>query len=307
MTDLQLGLALIGALAVAGVLVYNRLQERRVRRSAERAFASGHSDVLLDEPHGRREPTFEAPPRPPQRQGEAMPDPRVDYVIELAVPGGVEAARLLGLWAPLAQRFPRRVLLAGFDGREWRCLAAVQDVAGDEPSCTELRAALQLVSRAGVVGDPQLLEFRAAVESLAASLGAAVAAPEMRQALDAARQLDQTCEQADVQVALHVVGIAPPHDLVEGQHPFVVAPRDDGVTLTLDVGRTPDPARSYQAMAHAGLQLAAAGGGRLVDDNGAALDERALAAVGAQLDAVRLMLAGRGIEPGSPLALRLFS
>jgi hypothetical protein len=73
------------------------------------------------------------------------------------------------------------------------------------------------------------------------------------------------------------------------------------------VARTPDLGRSYEAMARAGRQLAAAGGGRLVDDNGAPLDERALAAIGAQLEAVRQELAGRGIEPGGPLALRLFS
>ena len=60
MTDLQLGLAVIGAIAVAAVLVYNRWQERRVRREAQRAFGSGHSDVLVNE--ARREPTLEQHP-----------------------------------------------------------------------------------------------------------------------------------------------------------------------------------------------------------------------------------------------------
>ena len=303
MTDFQLGLALIGALAVAGVLVYNRLQERRQRRSAERAFASGHSDVLLGgEPQGRREPTLEPHARPAWMQGEAMPDPRVDYVIELSVPGGVGCPLLLELWAPLEQRFARRVLLAGFDGSRWRRIAP-----GAAASCTEVKAALQLVSRAGVVGEPELLEFRSAVETLAAGIGAGVAAPEMRPALEAARELDHTCAEADIQVALHVVGIAFSEDPSQAEQPFAIEPREDGVTFTLDVARTPEPGRAYETMARAGLQLAAARGGRLVDDNGASLDERALAAIGAQLDAVRLMLAGRGIEPGSPLALRLFS
>jgi len=44
----------------------------------------------------------------------------------------------------------------------------------------------------------------------------------------------------------------------------------------------------------------------IVDDNGRALDERALAAIGEQLDAVRETLVARGIEPGGPAALRLF-
>jgi FtsZ-interacting cell division protein ZipA len=79
------------------------------------------------------------------------------------------------------------------------------------------------------------------------------------------------------------------------------------VTLTLDVARTREPRASYEAMARAGRQLAQARGGRLVDDTGKELDERSLAAIGRQLDAVRERLAGCGIEPGSPLALRVFS
>ena len=170
-----------------------------------------------------------------------------------------------------------------------------------------MRAALQLVSRAGAVSDAELLEFRSAVETLAAKLGATVEAPEMRETLDAARELDKACAEADIQIALHVVGIAFSNNSLPQEQPFVVEPREDGVTLSLDVARTPEPQRAYEAMARTGLQLAAAGGGRVVDDNGAALDERALAAIGAQLDAVHAMLAERGIEPGSALALRLFS
>jgi len=48
-------------------------------------------------------------------------------------------------------------------------------------------------------------------------------------------------------------------------------------------------------------------GAKLVDDRGDTLDERALSAIGAQLDAVRQTLAAHGIETGSPLAQRLFS
>ena len=283
MTDLQIGLAVIGVLAVAGVLAYNWLQERRAKRTAEGAFASRHSDVLLDEPHERREPTLGARPAP--RQAEAMPDARIDYIMELAAPAEVAAPLLRELWKPIELRFAHRVLL---------------DAAG-----RTVRAALQLVSRAGVVSDAELLEFRSAVETLAARLGATVSAPEMREALEAARELDRACADADIQVALHVVGVAAVPQIDSSL--FSAAPRPDGVTLTLDVARTAEPRRAYEAMARAGMQLAAAGGGRIVDDNGTALDERALAAIGAQLEAVRVMLSGHGIEAGSPLALRLFS
>jgi hypothetical protein len=141
---------------------------------------------------------------------------------------------------------------------------------------------------------------------MAAALGARVSAPEMRGALDAARELDRVCADADIQVALHVLGIGAAPARFDGAA-FQATPRADGVTLTLDVARTPNPGSSYEAMARAGRELARSRGGRMVDDTGRELDERALAAIGAQLEAVRQALAGRGIETGSPLAARLFS
>ena len=302
MTDFQLGLAVIGAVAVIGVLVYNRVQERSVRRHAERTFASRHADVLLGAQPARREPTLETSARRAAAQREALPDPRVDYVIDLAVPRGVASAAVLDSWQPLEHRFAGRALLAGSDGSAWRRV-----VAGDAGRCTALRGALQLVSRAGVVSDADLLEFRSQLETLAVKIGATVSSPEMRTALEAARELDAACADADIQIAFHLVGISSEHNQGLADQPFRVTPREDGLTFTLDVARTLEPGRSYEAMARAGRQLALAHGGHLVDDNGKALDEPALASIGAQLEAVRQELAGRGIEPGSPLALRLFS
>lgn len=281
MTDLQIGLAVIGGVAVVAVLVYNRWQERRVRRTAERAFGSGHADVLLDE---RREPTLPPLPKRAEVPAGALPAEQVDYVMELTLPAGGGAVH--EAWVPIEQRFLRRALLS------------------EEPPA--VRAALQLVSRNGVVSDAEVIEFRSMVETMAAQLGASVHAPEMREALDAARELDRICADADIQVALHVVGIGFTPAEFDGQ-PFEATPREDGLTLTLDVARTHEPARGYEAMARAGRQLAQARGGRLVDDTGRELDERALAAVGTELEAVRQRLASSGIEPGSPLALRVFS
>jgi hypothetical protein len=282
MTDLQLGLALIGGLAVVALLVHNRWQEGRVRREAQRAFASGHPDVLGGE--GRREPAIEARRAPTPKGSPA--DERIDYVMDLSLPEAAAQSELAEGWRPIELRFSGRALLAQ-DGND-------------------ARASLQIVSRTGVVSDAELLEFRSAVETVAASVGAVVRAPEMRAALDAARELDRTCAEVDIQIALHVVGVDPAGVTLEGQ-PFQAAAREGGVTFTLDVARTRQPARSYEAMARAGRQLAQEQGGRLVDDTGRELDERALAAVGAQMETVAQRLAACGIEPGSPLALRLFS
>jgi hypothetical protein len=276
MSDLVLGLLVLGALLFAALLLYNRMQER----AAQRAFAAKHPDALLDQAAARREPVLHKP-----ALATAAPHPGVDYTIDISL--AQPTPEILEAWGAVANRFGRRAMLVpGTDQRTWR-------------------AGLQLVSRSGVVSEAELIEFRSAVETLGASLGATLSAPEMRAALEGARALDKACAESDIQVALHVIdhGI----DATPGEQAFQVVPREDGVTLVLDVAVTPQLGRSYEAMARAGRSLADAHGARLVDDRGNALDERALAAIGAQLEAVRRTLAGHGIETGSPLALRLFS
>ena len=303
MSDLQLGLLAIGVAAVVAVLVYNRLQERKAAGEAQRAFASQHPDALLG---AAREDSAPAAPRPLPRRMEVpaggLPDPRLDYVIELDVGRGTLPATVLEHWRSLEHRFAHRALLAGSDGDTWQPV-----VAGDVRSLTALRAALQIVSRGGVTGDAELLEFRSGVETVAAALGASVSAPEMRAALEAARELDGICADADIQVALHVVGGDTQQAIEPGEHAFQIEPRADGVSLVLDVPRTAEPARAFEAMARSGHALASSRGARLVDDNGNPLDQRALAAIAAELEAVRTRLAAAGVEPGSELALRLFS
>jgi hypothetical protein len=305
-TDLQLGLLVLGAAAVVGVLLYNRLQERKVRREAERAFGSRHADVLLGDGEDADAPAAPAAPRehaaePPP--SDAMPDPRLDYVVALRVPVGLPAVSALEAWKPVEQRFGRRVLLAGSDGSGWRPV-----VAGELRSLSSLRAGLQMVSRSGVVGDAELLEFRAEVETIAARVRAECSAPEMRQALEGARELDRLCADADIQVALHVPGAdADAIPAEERDAPYQISIDAKGATFLLDMPRTLEPARAYERMARAAQALAGRLGTRVVDDRGQALDEPALATIGAQMDAVRSTLSERGIEPGSTFALRLFS
>jgi ZipA-like protein with FtsZ-binding domain len=282
MTDLQIGLLVIGAAAVAGVLVYNRLQERATRREAEKAFGSQHADVLLKDPVERREPTLQdrsdkTPPTPSRPQAVAA-DPRIDYVLELQ---GTSAGAFRPDWVALQRRFGRRAVLTEAAGRR-------------------LHAALQMVSRDGVVSESELLAFRSQVETMAATHRASVSAPPVREALEAAQGLDRTCADVDVQIALHVLGGAETTLENEG---FSVTPRAGGVTLLLDLPRTPDLAKSYAAMVKAARQL----GGRVVDDNGNSLDDSALAAIGVEVQALGARLSQIGIQPGSPLAQRLFS
>jgi ZipA, C-terminal FtsZ-binding domain len=309
MSELQIGLLAVGVVVVAAILAYNAAQERRARRAAERAFRSSHADVLMDASADapRQEPRFDTPARrAAPGDAAALPDARVDYVIELSPRKAASAAEVAAAWAPFEHRFVRRALLAGSpDGAAWRPLPA----AG---GCAAVRVGLQLASRAGPVAESELIEFRAAVDTLAAQLGADVSAPEVRQAVDAARELDRLCADSDIQVVLHVVpqpgGAFNDAALPAARGDFGVSRRDDGgFVLSLDVPRVPEVRRGYDAMVLYARDLCAALDGIIVDDNARALDEHALAAIGAQLDAVRSSLEARGIEPGGPAALRLFA
>jgi len=333
MSELQTGLLAIGALVVVGVLAYNRLQERAARRSAEQAFQSSHADVLLEGVDARREPTLEPPavpaPRPVARatapESGAEPDPNVDYIVEIAFPEPVPASALQEPWRVIERRHAHRALLSSdADGKLWR-------------------AGLQLASRDGAVSEADLIEFRSALDALAASHGGTVSAPEMRAAVESARSLDALCSESDVQVVMHVTGGPFPGTKCraaaeasglqlepDGRFAlrddarrllYTLAARDGtafaaetirtaspaALTLALEVGRAPDTRRTFESMARFSGQLASVLGGQTVDDNGSALDERAAGAIAQQLDAVRARLEERGLRPGSPSALRVFS
>ena len=334
MSELQTGLLAIGALVVAGVLVYNRLQERAARRLAERAFRSSHADVLLDGLDARREPVAEPPappqaaraaPRPADAEETAQPDPGIDYIVEITFAEPVSATALQEPWHAVERRHAHRAVLArDAEGKVWR-------------------AGLQLASRDGAVGEADLIEFRSALDSIAASHGGTVSAPEMRTAVEAARALDEFCGEADIQVVLHVNGGPFPGTKVraaaesggmalepEGRFAlrddrqrllYTLGARDGAaftaesmrtaappaLSLALDVARAPDTRRTFESMTRLATQLASVLGGHIVDDNGNVLDERAVGAIAQQLDAVRARLEERGIRPGSPAALRVFS
>lgn len=346
MSELQLGLLAIGLIVVAGVFAYNRRQERKARRAAQDSFQSGHADVLLEPLAGRIEPAAaevqQGAARAAAPPAAALPDARIDYVVELSFASPLAASMLVENWKANEHLYAARAILAcRGGGSAWRRLAA-----GDGAAVDSLRAGLQLVTREGAVNETQLIEFRTAVETLAAATGASVSAPEVKQAVDTARELDRFCGDSDIQVVFHVSAPASgslPGSRVRavaeasglmleddgrfvlrdgaGQILYALCSRDGsrfeaaaiddaalpGISLALDVPRVPDLRRSFLSMAEFAGRLADTLGGSLVDDNRNALDARALEAIGSQLESVRGAFEARGIATGSAEALRLFS
>ncbi len=219
--DSELQIALIGAGLAAVVLIvgYNKWQERKHRRQAERAFKSEHRDVLL-EPRTdgaaadeRREPGLgldESPRRfseaPVKRSVPEIPnflDERADCVIRLEA---IEALDVHKVWAAQAEQLAgvnKPVRWFGFNDAQnvWQALGP--NSAG---ACHWFCAALQLVDRQGSIGEGDFLRFTGGVQRVAdAVMALPPGLPQRADTLRNATELDRFCADVDVQIGVNVV------------------------------------------------------------------------------------------------------
>jgi FtsZ-interacting cell division protein ZipA len=80
-----------------------------------------------------------------------------------------------------------------------------------------------------------------------------------------------------------------------------------GLTLLLDVPRAAAGAEVLDRMIEIANGFAETLGGRLVDDNRAALSDSGIAAIKDQVRTIRATMEAQGFPPGGTRALRLFS
>ncbi|MDP2323096.1 MAG: cell division protein ZipA C-terminal FtsZ-binding domain-containing protein, partial [Gammaproteobacteria bacterium] len=83
MSDLQLGLLMLGALIVIAVVGFNWWQERQFRGRAEASFPEQHDDILLNRPQA--DPVRAPAPAEPTARGEDTDtriEPRIEPLIE---------------------------------------------------------------------------------------------------------------------------------------------------------------------------------------------------------------------------------
>ncbi len=237
MSELQIGLLALGALAVAGVLIFNKVQDMRARRDGARHFGSTHVDVLLDDDAPARlapeasvhaaptertaamsdtvseriEPTWnddfvaapsELPAAPVSDVAAPVLDPRIDFIAELHV-----GEPLLGSHVILeVEKFPRtrNVDADGFNhgARAWEAL--------DRDAVYEkLRIGIQISDRSGPLRADELDAFQKGVAAMAAALGAQVEWPAEQSPLTRAAELDAFCAEVDVLIGINVVAAAP--------------------------------------------------------------------------------------------------
>ncbi len=365
MSDLQLALIALGALAVGGVVVYNTVVERRARARAERAFGAEHPDILFEEPAVRREPTSgrmseeerteptlgridETPRAADADEGEALVaeapagaqsavSNRIDTVAVVLADDPLTRESLDPLLDAL-QVHATPVNVEGIVDEQWQPIDR-----SPRKSWRELRAGLQLASRAGPVTEEEIATFNETIASFAGSVGAVSQRESPAAAAQRARDLDRFCADADIEVAVNVVGqygatfalarvkaIALEHGLSEtGTGDLVSYARDgtpeysirrfdrqgdrpdaaytSGLTFALDLPHVVDPGAAFDAMVGLAGTCAAGLGGELVDDNRKPLTPQGLAAIRRSLEQVFRDMESHGIPAGGALARRLFS
>lgn len=240
MSDLQLSLIGLGIALVGGVFAYNKWQERKHRKLAERVFRGDHPDVLL----GRRQ----AEPAEPGEAGEARIEPVMPSATQAEPPAAPTAARsekpadLPGMVVAadppddLADpaidcviRFESAELIAG--PYLWQaqhqamgkltkplCWCGLNERTGTWERLTangvgdyrRLRVALQLADRRGPLTDHELTLFLNGVQRMADEFLAVADLPSRNEVLARAAEIDRFCAGVDIQIGVNIVAAAAP-------------------------------------------------------------------------------------------------
>ncbi len=220
MGDLTSSLVVLGAIVVAGVYAFNRIQERKYRREAEHAFRPPEQDALLDEPtvtrvKQRSQSSAEAPASAPIVKS-TEPSLGLDPVASPASsfkPGELIdfVAHLRGDELRSGKVLKDTVARFRYSGKPVRWLGRANaagewvDVVGPEQNFSEFKAALQLANRNGPASELDVAGFVGMIKNVAAELKYQAELPDERTAMQRAQQLDQFCAEVDVLIGVNVI------------------------------------------------------------------------------------------------------
>lgn len=266
----------------------------------------------------------------------------VDLIALLALPEAVAGSRLREFLAAVAD-IDKPKAMHGLDSSGvWHLIGPQEDAT----VFTMASCRLQLADRAGFVSQNKLDRFRHEAERLAARLDAELTWQPQDDAWQMANELDQFCIDVDQMVGFHLIqggngpftgtkfrGLAEANGLElgtdgsfqssneEGLRLFSVINRDNnpfnaemlrtsviyGITFQLDIPRVKNCLETFNQMVLTARQMEKSLGASLVDDHQRVLDEAQIEKIRQQLKVIQAKMLTRGIVPGSPTALRLFS
>ena len=210
----------------------------------------------------------------------------------------------------------------------------------------QIACSLQLADRGGPISKQLLNKFQFSVEDCGLALNAHVEWQGNGDAMQRAIELDQFCLEVDQMVSVHIAqgdapihgtkfkGLAEANGLVlknDGKFYYFANGKEDPLFVLIDTDNQPFTAESlrsnvlksvtfqieipkvnnceqvFNQMIAIAQKMAASLNGRLVDDNQKPLGDLQLEKIRQQLKVIHATMVARGIMPGSPASMRLFS
>lgn len=343
MSDLQIGLILLGVALILAVLVFNWWQDRRIRRKMRNQFPEREHDPLMStaqNPYsGRREPGLGAPEsQDSDNADEDDPedvDPTTEVVIDVTFAHPVSCDQLHSALQSLHKVGTKPVrLFAEREGGGHRARLRTDE------SYSSVQLAVLMANRSGPLTDIEWSKLWTLAQGLAERFDGTVEGPETEAVLQQAQALDVICANLDAQVGLvldlrnsknvdDVARILENAGFLRGDDHLawmsdLGVPRFvalfDGVAagqiqteqvsrldFLLDLPNSPTDEQAFSRMATVGRDLARRLDAVLLDDQGQALPDNTDDVIDKQLHAIFVRLEQAGYPAGQPRTGRIFS
>lgn len=231
MSDLQIGLLILGLFIVGGVIAFNWLQERKFHQRAEHGFKRPDADLLLnpqadprvhEDLERRIDPRFE-PQFEESKAAEVHDEVEVFEAVKVQLPevavrddseaedslgyvaeirtGEVVPAAIIDALAQALEAIGRRFKLSGYDyhTRKW------EPVSDPNHWYTSIRVFIQAVDRSGAVTREQFEQVDSMLREYADEISGIAALPDLDKVVSTAVALDEFCVNVDVIVGLSVI------------------------------------------------------------------------------------------------------
>jgi len=350
MSEFQKSLLIIAILVVVAVYAYGYWQQWRYRRSLDRGIAEPRQEprAVVSQPVAESGvvPADEAADHfiadKPAAEACDLLDDKLDFIVSMTPKFPVSADVLEAFW-PRRFDYGKTIQTCGCNA----ATGAWERVIPESPAnYSELKIALQLVDRNGVISDTRLADFRELLGEIGRKQDADMVLPLADTALERARELDGFCASVDQMIGLNLISrgerplfasevaqavqlsgmslqadgtfhqFAPDgatlytlsvSDGTPFQHHTLEKMQVTSLTLLLDIPRVQEPAKCFDDMILLALDIAPALRLTLVDDQRVILSQGAITHIRDSVEAVEQRMLAGGLVPGSAQTLRLFS
>lgn len=345
MSNLQIGLAVAGGLALVGVVGYNTWMSRK------NAPLQPAPDALIEPAMDAAEPTLTdaqvhatdmALPTPSKK-------PALDALIDVIAPLALDpsAAPVSGEAAIAALPATRRAGTKPFAIEGFNTQSQQWESPANGQRYSSFQAGVQLANRTGALNEIEYSEFVVKAQAFADAVGATPEFPEMLDEVARGRELDQFASAHDAQLGFSirarnaswspgyvhqnaarlgfVAGVIPGRMVLpathEGLPPVLVLSFDSQAALAedpaqsairefnlhLDVAHAERTEQPFERMRDAAFALAQGMDGVVTDDNGQPLAPQTMDVIATELQTLYTTLELRDLAAGSAVARRLFS